>query len=533
MNRGYIYLIFSVIVAGLSFLTPWYIQIILTWIALSSLYYAIAYLRDMGEMLFKSKGGRLPIYMKIAMFPILLGATVFNLVARSRDKVPPLQKVADGLWLSRRLVFLDLQELKNSPISAILDVTAEFDAIESHFVGKEIDYLNIPVMDHNSPRLNQLEMAVRWIDQHRKKGDDVLIHCALGQGRSVTVLLAYMKFLNPDIPYPQLVEAVRKIRPNIMPNRRQYRSLELFGETLKKKSDEMHIICNPNSGSMTDEVGEKIRELLKNFFDVTFHYTTETESADQLSKKLVESGKKFIVAAGGDGTVTQVAQPLVNTDTLFGVIPLGTGNALAAILYGAEARVKPIETACQVLAGGKTKKIDVAKVNNQYMILLAGVGLERGMTENAEGELKDKWGPMGYVIGGLQYVENFHIFEAEIIIDGKTEKFQTGSITIANTAPKTSILAQGGELPAPDDGLLDVTVIVEVETKLQATETLMELMKNGETENTNSHVQHFQAKKVELKTNPVQKLVIDGEIENTTPAFFEMVPKSLRVCYKE
>jgi len=503
------------------------------WIALSSLYYAIAYLRDMGEMLRKDKGGRLPIYMKIAMFPILLGATIFNLVARSRDKVPPLQKVADGLWLSRRLVFLDLKELKESPISAILDVTAEFDAIETNFLGKEIDYLNIPVMDHNSPRLNQLEMAVRWIDQQRKKGQDVLIHCALGQGRSVTVLLAYMKFLNPDTPYPELVEAVRNIRSNIMPNRRQYHSLELFGETLKKKSDEMHIICNPNSGSMTDEVSKKIHELLKNFFDVTFHYTTETESADQISKKLVENGKKFIVAAGGDGTVTQTAQSLVNTDTLFGVIPLGTGNALAAILYGAEARVKPIETACQVLVGGKTKKIDVAKVNDQYMILLAGVGLERGMTENAEGELKDKWGPMGYVIGGLQHVENSELFDAELTIDGKTEKFRTGSITIANTAPKTSILAQGGELPAPDDGVLDITVIVDVENKMQAAEALIELMKDGENKSTNTHAKHFQGRKVELKTNPIQKLVTDGEIENTTPAVFEMIPQSLRVCYKE
>ncbi len=529
MNRGYIYLIFSALVAVVSFFTPFLVQVVLIWIALSSLYYAIAYLRDFGEMLRKNKGGRLPVYMKIVLFPVLLGATVFNLVARSKDNVPPLQEIRDGLWLSRRLVFTDLKLLKESPINAVLDVTAEFDAIETQFMGKEVEYLNIPVMDHHSPRKSQLEMAVRWIDQQRKDGKEVLIHCALGQGRSVTVLLAYLKFLDPKATYQDLIDEVRKIRTNVKPNTRQFASLNSFGIAMEKKSDELHIIYNPKSGSTSEEKIAKIKELLESFFQLTFHETSEESSAKDIAQQLVNNGKKFLVAAGGDGTVTQVAQALVNTDALLGIIPLGTGNALASSLYGGDIRLKPIETACTVITSGKTQKIDIAKANDYYMLLLAGAGIERGMTEEAEGELKDEWGAFGYIIAGLREVQNADLFEVRLTVDGETHTFKTGSVTIANAAPKTSIFAQGGEEPAPDDGMLDATVIVNVESKLQAAETLVQLLKEKPSADS-EFVKHFRGKTFRLETSPVQKLVVDGEISGETPVTVEIMEKALNVC---
>ncbi|MDO5522930.1 MAG: diacylglycerol kinase family protein [Bacteroidia bacterium] len=529
MNRGYIYLIFSVLVAVLSFYAPRILQIILIWISLSSLYYATAYFANFGEMLFKNQGGRLPFYIKMAIFPVLLGATVFNLVARSKDIVPPLQKVGDGLWLSRRLVFTDLKVLKESPVNAVLDVTAEFDAIETQFLDKEVEYLNIPVMDHHSPRKSQLEMAVRWIDTQRKNGKEVLIHCALGQGRSVTVLLAYLKFLNPQATYQDLIDEVRKIRPNVKPNTRQFASLNSFGIAMEKKSDELHIIYNPASGGASEEKLDKIRELLGSFFDMSFHQISENESANGIAAKLINSGKKFIVAAGGDGTIGKVAQALVHTDALLGIIPLGTSNAFASSLYGDGIRLKPIETACAIITSGKTSKIDIAKANDCYMLLLAGAGLERGMTELAEGDLKDEWGAFGYVIAGLRHVENTGLFDAKLTVDGQTHTFQTGSVTIANTAPRTSIFAQGGEEPAPDDGLLDVTVIVNVENKLQAAETLVQLLNEKPAENS-EYVKHFRGKTVKLETFPTQKLVVDGEICDDTPVTVQVLEKALNVC---
>lgn len=529
MNRGYIYLIFSVLVAVLSFFTPLILQIILIWISLSSLYYAIAYFADFGEMLFKSKGGRLPFYIKIAIFPVLLGATIFNLIARSRDNVPPLQEIRDGLWLSRRLVFTDLKPLKESPINAILDVTAEFDAIETQFLGRDVEYLNIPVMDHNSPRKNQLEMAVRWIDQQRKDGKEVLIHCALGQGRSVTVLLAYLKFLDPSRSYQDLIDEVRKVRPNVKPNTRQFASLNSFGISMEKKSDELHIIYNAAAGTAKEEKLDKVNELLKSFFELTFHEATEQNQAKDIAQQLVNEGKQFVVAAGGDGTVTQVAQALVNTDAVMGIIPFGTSNALASMLYGDGIRLKPIETACAVITSGKTRKIDIAKINDSYMVLLAGAGLERGMTEEAEDGLKDEWGAFGYILGGIKHIKKEDIFEATLKVDDQTYTFQTGSVTIANTAPKTSIFAQGGSEPLPDDGLLDVTVIVNVENEANAAETLVQLLKDKPTEGS-EFVKHFQGKHVELDTHPTQKLVIDGEISGTTPVTIDIVPAALQVC---
>ena len=187
-------------------------------------------------------------------------------------------------------------------------------------------------------------MAVRWIDQQRKEGKEVLIHCALGQGRSVTVLLAYLKFLDPSRTYQDLIDELRKVRPNVKPNTRQFASLNSFGISMEKKSDELHIIYNAAAGTAKEEKLAKVKELLESFFELTFHETTEQNPAKNIAMQLVKKGKKFLVAAGGDGTVTQVAQALVNTEAVMGIIPLGTSNALASMLYGESMRLKPIET---------------------------------------------------------------------------------------------------------------------------------------------------------------------------------------------
>ena len=54
----------------------------------------------------------------------------------------------------------------------------------------------------------------------------------------------------------------------------------------------------------------------------------------QLAKEAIETNPDVVIACGGDGTVTEVAGVLVNTDCKLGIIPLGTANALAHVLMG-------------------------------------------------------------------------------------------------------------------------------------------------------------------------------------------------------
>jgi hypothetical protein len=146
MNRGFLYLIIALPCGVFAFYSPMVLTIFLIWLAVASFYFAMAYFLGYGEILLKSSSGRIPWYIKIVLLPIFIGTTVYNLIARMNDPAPPLQKIQDGLWLSRRLVFSDRLAFENSGITAVLDVTAEFDAFESNFLPRNINYFNIPVM---------------------------------------------------------------------------------------------------------------------------------------------------------------------------------------------------------------------------------------------------------------------------------------------------------------------------------------------------------------------------------------------------
>jgi diacylglycerol kinase family enzyme len=211
-----------------------------------------------------------------------------------------------------------------------------------------------------------------------------------------------------------------------------------------------------------------------------------------------------------------------------GIIPRGTANAFAVAL--GIPRLLPIRNACQIILAGHTKQVDVARCNGLPMILLAGIGYEAEMVERASRELKDQWGAMAYLMAGWQLLDEQGQFEAEIDAEGEIRQFQASAITIANAAPPTSVLAQGAGEVLFDDGLLDVTVAT-AETKLQAVTTMLgmlgsALVKGGRQ---NQNVVHGRTKKLTVKTDPPQKVVVDGEIVGTTPVEVECIPNGLTV----
>ncbi len=531
MNRGYLYLVISVSTFALGFFSPAFVSVILFWTSLAALYFAIGYLTHFGALLLKSRKGKLPVIIKLFLLPVLLGVTIYNLIYRMNDQAPPFQNISEGLWLSRRLVFSDNETLKDSGINAILDVTAEFDAIEIGSLQGEVEYFNIPVMDHNSPSMSQLNKAVLWIKKQRDEGREVLIHCALGQGRSVTVLLAYLATVDLNKSLKEHLNFIKAIRKTANPNKKQLRKLRQFVKNPPiVKHESVYVLFNPQAGNRNKEKDLiKIKDHLSSFPVLKIWETTEDEQADQLAKRAIDEGATIIVAAGGDGTVMQVASQIIGSNVSLGIIPLGTANALAACLYGNIIHFDPIIQGCQHVLSGKCTSIDMARCNDRYMLLLAGFGMERGMVEKANEEFKENWGAFGYLIGGWQQLEEQQLFDIKLSVDGVSHQFKTGSVTVANAAPLTSILAHGNSLPIPADGLLDVTIIVNIGSKSEAMGIMMDLIGGLNQKKPGNKILHFQGKQIEITTEPPQKLVLDGEIYEENHTFFQVLPRSLKV----
>lgn len=88
-------------------------------------------------------------------------------------------------------------------------------------------------------------------------------------------------------------------------------------------------------------------------------------------RRRMDEGRSLFIAAGGDGTVNCVVQPLVNSEATLGVIPLGTFNHFAR-----DAGV-PMEwrEALDVALNGTTRQVDAARVNDRYFVNNLSLGL--------------------------------------------------------------------------------------------------------------------------------------------------------------
>ncbi|BAY84499.1 putative lipid kinase [Calothrix parasitica NIES-267] len=287
------------------------------------------------------------------------------------------------------------------------------------------------------------------------------------------------------------------------------------------------LIFNPVAGSNNfQEELKRIKELLSPNFELDIQLTTREKGADKLAQEAVNKDFEIIIAAGGDGTVSKTAKALGETNISLGVIPRGTVNAFASALGIPET----LEEACETILSGNTRRIDIGRCNGRLMMLLAGIGFEAETVENTTQEAKQDWGALAYLASGVKQLREFEIFEAEIETDDEKIHVSAGAITVANAAPITSILAQGPPNIIYDDGLLDVTIISS-DTWKSAFAASCHLLQTGlrRNEAKRDDISYLRTKNIKIKTNPPQKIVLDGEMIGYTPLEVECIQNGLQV----
>ena len=287
------------------------------------------------------------------------------------------------------------------------------------------------------------------------------------------------------------------------------------------------LIFNPVAGQGdSDKDLATIKSILEPKFDLDIQFTTKEVSGGDLARQAVERSAEIVLASGGDGTVSAVAEALINTDTPLGAISRGTANAFANALGIPDT----IEAACQAIVDGVTKKVDAAICNDKPMILLAGVGFEAETVEDADREAKDRLGMLAYVLSGLKQLREMAQFTAEIETPEKVITVDAGAVTIANAAPPTSVLAQGTAGVIFDDGLLDITILAP-QTVAGAIATSIQLLQSAANEETveREGVGYLRSEWVKVTTHPPQKVVLDGEIIGETPIEIKCIPGGLTV----
>lgn len=174
--------------------------------------------------------------------------------------------------------------------------------------------------------------------------------------------------------------------------------------------------------------------------------------AAELAQEAAAAGIDIVVAAGGDGTVNEVASVLRHTETALGIIPCGSGNGLARTLGISMDFDRAIET----IAHYRPYSIDCGVAEGRPFFCTFGVGFDAAVTEKfASGKRRGK---MQYVRSALLEYLNFSPDNYAIEIDGEIYTEEAFQIAVCNTSQygNNAYIAPRASL---SDGLLDVIVI--------------------------------------------------------------------------
>lgn len=265
--------------------------------------------------------------------------------------------------------------------------------------------------------------------------------------------------------------------------------------------------------------------------DWTLKPTQAVGDARKLAAQAVEEGFEIIVAAGGDGTLNEVLNGIVDAPKGFerarlGVLPLGTVNVFAR-----EVQVPlKLQDALQTLRAGRETLIDLGTVDYQEngvptrrcFAQLAGAGLDARAIELVDWRLKKKIGPLAYVVAGLRALAGKQIKIK--VSDGTRETF--GELALIGNGS-----LYGGQFrifPPADmrDGLLDACVFAKVNfgTLLRCAPNLLIRGTLPEAATAN-----FRSASLTLTSEAKVPFEIDGEFGGYLPATFCTRRMQLRV----
>jgi YegS/Rv2252/BmrU family lipid kinase len=127
----------------------------------------------------------------------------------------------------------------------------------------------------------------------------------------------------------------------------------------------------------------------------------------------VDKGAELVFAWGGDGTVQRCVDALAGSDTALAILPAGTANLLATNLGIPQDILKAVAIGLV----GERRRLDVGRLGGEHFAVMAGVGFDASMIQQADGTLKDRFGRVAYIWTGSQSLRA-KPFKAKITVDG-------------------------------------------------------------------------------------------------------------------
>lgn len=267
-------------------------------------------------------------------------------------------------------------------------------------------------------------------------------------------------------------------------------------------------------------------------------WTLHVESTDrvghatELARAAARDGHGLVLAAGGDGTLNEVANGLVHTPTILAPLPVGTANTLARE-FGL-ARPNPLRPdflleVSEALMRGRVHAMDVGRcADGRYWLLWASAGVDGFMVRQIEP--RPPWfkrlGAAAYAAKALFVLPQFRGVQATVTVDDERVEGEFVLLNVSNCR-----MFAGGELllnreAVLDDGCFEVWLFQGRDWP-QVVSYVLEIRSAHHLEH--PQVKSLRGQQISIQTTPPIDYHLDGEPGGVTDLTTTLEPQALRI----
>ncbi len=296
---------------------------------------------------------------------------------------------------------------------------------------------------------------------------------------------------------------------------------------IAQEKSRMFVVLNPMAGSSNAAtIRQALEQHLGEQSQIDIYETSGAEAEDIVAIVRAElaNNPSVVVAAGGDGTISDVAEALIGTGIALGILPVGTAN-----IFARELGIPfDLEGACALLnSAPNTTNVDAMKVGDKYFVLQIGIGIDSLMIRDTDRQSKRRFGRAAYMWTAFTRLIGYQPMRFSIVADGKRMRPRASQVLIANGGVLGAPPFSWGPHIRPDDGKIDVC-IVSARTALDYAGLIWHTILGQQRRDRN--VRYLTAERsIAISADEPLPIQADGEIIGETPIQIEVVPNALRV----
>ena len=255
---------------------------------------------------------------------------------------------------------------------------------------------------------------------------------------------------------------------------------------------------------------------------VEAHAVRNKSETLRLLRREVEAGANTVIIGGGDGTLSECAGHLINTQVAMGVLPLGTGNTFARSI----GIPLELEQAAQTIADGNVQAVDVGRVNEQVFLNSVSLGLSCEIAGALDEHTKRRLGLLAWPLIGARVIATHQPLMVKIEAEEKSFPVRTHQLLVVNGRYVAGPIA-AAPAASVQDNRFDVFVLGGAK-KGDLARAAWHWLRGHHV--ASPETRYFTAQKVTITSlrRPLRANV-DGDINETTPLRMEVLPRALRV----